>query len=109
MKKALSILTLGCMLSLSLIGTSFGEDIWTGYQRIDKLDVQDGFSTVWMEGNDGCIGLYRLLYSNRYYKEQLTLLMGALFAGYEVNIKYRNTFVTGSTCEYPIVKVRVRQ
>jgi hypothetical protein len=38
MKKALSIMTLGCVLSLFPIATSSGEEIWTGYQRIDKLE-----------------------------------------------------------------------
>ena len=109
MKKAFFIMTLGCVLSLFPIATSFGEERWTGYKRIDKVDVQNGFSIVWIQGNDGCNGLYRLQYSDRYYKEKLNLLMGAFFAGYEVNVKYQDTFVHGSTCEYPIVKVRARK
>lgn len=109
MKKALTIIIFGCILSLFSFGISFGAEIWTGYFRIDRLDVQDGLSTIWLEGNDGCNGLYRLQYSHRYYKELLTLLMGAFFAGYEVNIKYQDTPIRGVPCELAITKVRVRQ
>ena len=85
------------------------EDVWTGYRSIEKLDVQDNYAIVWHEGTDGCDRNYKLNFTGSLggnYREKLTLLMGAFFGGYEVNIKYREEL---GPCDAPIIKVRTRR
>lgn len=109
MKRVVTILAMAFTVCWLLAGTAKAAEKWTDYNQISKIDVQD-WATVYLQGNDGCKGLYRLSASTTNFREKLTLLMGAFFGGFEVNIKYNDsTHVPGSSCEYYILKVRTRQ
>jgi hypothetical protein len=107
MKTLTIVAILACALALMPLSSAYADDVWTGYTGIDRLDVQDTFCLVFFEGAnwEECEGIYRLRASSANYKQKLTLLMGAFFGGFEVNIKYSET----ADCEPPIVKVRARQ
>ena len=105
MKITIARFILACTLIMLMLNSAYAADVWTGYTRIDKLDVQDTFCFAWLEGNDGCNGKYRLNADSQNYDEKLLLLMSAFFEGFKVNIKYSDT----GACEPPIVKVRARQ
>ena len=109
--KTLIAMALGLTLAVFVVPLVHGDEIWTDYKRIDKMDVQDDFASVWVEGNDGCKGLYRLTADSDNYRGKLTLLMGAFFAGFEVNIKYYEQAVSSTECnkEYYVTKVRSRK
>lgn len=110
MKKTVVSITIGCLMSLLLLNLAYA-DSWTGYHQVSALDVQDTFSVVWFEGLPDCPSYRLLTRDDNNYREKLTLLMGAFFGRFEVDVKYLEHPVTDPDCpmEHWIYKVRVRE